>query len=112
MGKAPAFMFYASDFFVDVAHWSNEDVGVYIRLLCKQWVDGQVNGHPNGLAYAVGLTPDQFLPIWERIKHKFESDGKGGYINKRLEQTRQIQKEYRDKLSKGGKKGAKKRWNQ
>jgi len=33
MNKAPAFQFYASDFLVDTAEMTNQEVGAYIRLL-------------------------------------------------------------------------------
>jgi len=42
MGKKPAFFFYASDFLVDTAEWTAQEVGVYIRLLCHEWVNGSI----------------------------------------------------------------------
>ena len=40
--KAPAFQFYAADFLVGTSDMTNEEVGIYIRLLCHQWAKGFV----------------------------------------------------------------------
>lgn len=40
MPKDPAFLFYASDFLTGTTFMSNEQVGIYIRLLCAQHQHG------------------------------------------------------------------------
>ena len=40
MGKAPAFQLYAADFFMDTIGWSDVEVGIYIRLLLLEWING------------------------------------------------------------------------
>lgn len=40
--KDPAFLFYASDFMMGTAFFSNEQVGKYIRLLCAQHQHGGI----------------------------------------------------------------------
>ena len=41
MGKAPAFQFYASDFVMGTAEMSAHDVGVYMRMLCHEWLSSE-----------------------------------------------------------------------
>jgi len=108
MNKSPAFQFYASDFLVDTAEMTNQEVGAYIRLLSHQWVNGGLNGDPNRLANAVGIG---LLEVWDDIKHKFELCEDGKYRNPKLEKVRQTQINYRNKQSAAGKKGAAKRWD-
>lgn len=108
MNKSPAFQFYASDFLVDTAEMTNQEVGAYIRLLSHQWVNGGLNGDPNRLANAVGIG---LLEVWDDIKHKFELCEDGKYRNPKLEKVRQTQINYRNKQSEAGKKGAAKRWD-
>jgi uncharacterized protein YdaU (DUF1376 family) len=48
MNKAPAFQFYASDFLADTASWTAEEVGVYVRLLASEWVNGCIPPMPQG----------------------------------------------------------------
>ncbi len=45
--KAPAFQMYAQDFDMDTASWSNDEVGIYVRLLNYEWVNG---GLPSDLS--------------------------------------------------------------
>lgn len=42
MTKDPAFTFYTSDFLVGTMYMSNEEVGIYIRLLCSQHQHGGI----------------------------------------------------------------------
>jgi len=108
MNKSPAFQFYASDFLVDTAEMTNQEVGVYIRLLSHQWVNGNLNGDPNRLANVVGI---DLLEVWPEIKHKFELGEDGRLKNPKLEKVRQTQIDYRAKQSEAGKRGAAKRWD-
>ena len=41
-GKPPAFQFYAQDFLTGVMYLTNEEVGIYIKMISKQWTDGQI----------------------------------------------------------------------
>ena len=40
MNKDPAFLFYTSDFLTGTMFMTDEEVGVYIRLLCVQHQHG------------------------------------------------------------------------
>ena len=108
MNKSPAFQFYASDFLVDTAEMTNQEVGVYIRLLSHQWVNNGLNSDPNRLANVVGI---DLLEVWDDIKHKFDLCDDGKLKNSKLEKVRQTQINYRNKQSEAGKRGAAKRWD-
>ncbi len=42
MTKDPAFLFYSSDFLTGTMFMSNEQIGIYIRLLCSQHQHGGI----------------------------------------------------------------------
>jgi len=74
MNKDPAFLFYTQDFITGTMFMSNEDVGIYTRLLCAQ--------HQHG-----GLIPkDAFVSMTSGhplVMSKFIETNEG-YYNKRL----------------------------
>jgi uncharacterized protein YdaU (DUF1376 family) len=107
MAKSPAFQFYAADFLTDTAEMTDQEVGVYIRLLSHQWVNGSLHSDPNRLANGVAIG---VVSVWDELKHKFPVDEDGRRRNPRLEETRQQQQAYRDKQAEAGREGAKKRW--
>ncbi len=76
MAKDPAFMFYTNDFISGTQFMSNEEVGIYIRLLCAQHQHGR-------------LSEKQVLFICKtkdnEVLQKFEIDEDGFYYNLRLE---------------------------
>lgn len=74
MNKDPAFLFYSSDFLTGVSFFSNEEIGLYVKLLCYQ--------HQHG-----GIIPKDFfnnaIALLPNIKSKFiECDD--GFFNERL----------------------------
>lgn len=97
--NAPAFQMYAQDFLTGVMFLTNEEVGIYIRILTKQWTDGKIP--KKRLAFLVGIEWEKFS---DELKEKFED--LGDFIqNKRLENEREKMLNYRKKQSKNGKKG-------
>jgi len=42
MSKSPAFQFYAADFMIGIMGMSDDDVGVYIKMLSTQWLHGSL----------------------------------------------------------------------
>ena len=50
MGKPPAFQFYAAAFLTDTAEWTIQEVGLYIRLLSSQWINGSLPNNKKRLA--------------------------------------------------------------
>jgi hypothetical protein len=79
--KDPAFLFYSSDFLTGVMFMTNEEVGIYIRLLCVQ--------HQKGYASLFEIKAVASGCDVSNILSKFKSrhiDGIGTvYFNERLE---------------------------
>ena len=43
MPKAsPAFQFYPADFLTATAEWTDQEVGIYIRLLANEWINESI----------------------------------------------------------------------
>lgn len=113
MGKAPAFSLYAADFYMDTNSWTTAQVGAYFRLLMYEWVNGPLPADNASRARIAGTDPRNMQKMWSAvIAKKFTTDDAGMYVNKRLEETRQKQKEYQEKQSVKGKKAAEKRWHE
>lgn len=76
MAKDPAFLFYSSDFISGTQFFSNEQIGMYMRLLCAQHQHGR-------------LSEQQVLFICNSLDNevvkKFAKDDSGLYYNLRLE---------------------------
>lgn len=98
MSKPPAFQFYADDFIAGTSDMTNEEVGVYVRLLCYQWSKGAIpsdtdrlnliccgNAKPHAIA-KFGLCEDGMLR------------------NERMEKERSKQAAFREKQAENGKK--------
>ena len=110
MSKSPAFRFYASDFFMDTNTWELDEVGLYLRLLMCQWVNGPLPNDNKKLAKIAGISPKKLSNLIQKVSHKFTSDGNGCFYNKRLEEEREKQSKYLEKQKEHGKKGADSRW--
>ncbi len=103
MTKAPAFQYYPGDFDSDTASWTIEEVGIYQRLLNSEWMNGALPNETQRLALIARCSHEQFLKFWDTVKRKFFENGDGFLYNKRLEETRKMQMEYRKLKSKAGK---------
>jgi uncharacterized phage protein (TIGR02220 family) len=69
--KDPAFLFYSKDWLVDTAEMMPDEKGVYIDLLCYQHQNGSIPSETIRIAKLVGLSADEFEPIWKIISPKF-----------------------------------------
>lgn len=105
MAKSPAFQFYASDFLTDTNSWEVIEVGIYIRLLCTQWVNGSIPNDDERLARIAGVTVAQFKKAWVIVGLKFSPAGNGSLINIKLEDVRIKKKSFLEKQAANGKKG-------
>lgn len=76
MAKDPAVLFYTSDFLASTYHLSNEQVGLFIRLLCQQHLHGRISPEDMPSAEDKGN---------KKILDMFECD-ENGYYNKRMEE--------------------------
>jgi uncharacterized protein YdaU (DUF1376 family) len=77
MGKDPAFLFYSSDFLTGTMTMTNEQVGIYIRLLCLQHQHGRLT--EKDMLYICGTYDKD-------VFDKFKKDEQGMYYNNRLEE--------------------------
>lgn len=76
MAKDPAFLFYPNDFDCATRFFSNEQVGIYLRLLIAQFQNGRLSEkHMN----VICKTYD------EDVFSKFMKDDNGLFYNERLE---------------------------
>jgi uncharacterized protein YdaU (DUF1376 family) len=85
MQKDPAFLFYSSDFLTGTMTMSNEQVGMYIRLLCLMHQRGKLNEKD---MLNICKTYD------EDVFSKFQKDVDGFYYNQRLLFEIQRRKDY------------------
>jgi len=110
MKKSPAFQFYPKDFITDdkVAIMNLEDVGAYILLLSYCWENCGLPTDPDELKEMCG-NPENWQKIWLKVGRCFY-EREGRLHNRRLDEEREKQREWREKSSKGGKRGAKTRW--
>lgn len=105
MSKAPAFQFYASDFLTDTNSWDAIEVGIYIRILSTQWVNGSVPDDEVRLARIAGVDMASFKKAWVFLGLKFELYPDGQLRNPKMEEVRNQQNLYRETARTNGKKG-------
>ncbi len=99
--KAPAFQFYAGDYFIDTFLWSNRELGAYTRLLSFEWTNGPLPNDPKKLAKIAVESPENMAKIWNEIGVKFDEIDGNFLVNSRLEETRQKQINYAESRRKG-----------
>jgi uncharacterized protein YdaU (DUF1376 family) len=96
--KDPAFLFYTNDFDSGTKFFTNEQLGIYVRVLMAQHQHGR-------------LTEKQILFIMGKMDEdvilKFKKDDKGLYFNERLEN----EIERRKSFSNSRRENVKKRYN-
>lgn len=101
MIKDPAFLFYSSDFLTGTIFMTNEQVGIYVRLLCSQHQHG---GIINKINFNSLVNGD------ELIKSKFV-ESEDGYYNERLMREMCIRQKKSNNISLSAKKAWESRKN-
>lgn len=96
MAKPPSFQFYAQDFLTGVMYLTNEEKGIYITMLAKQWTDERIP--KKRLGFLVGIEWDSFS---EELKSKFTDHG-DYLVNNRLEEERIKKVKFIEKQGKNG----------
>lgn len=104
MGKAPAFQFYASDFLTSTSTLSLAAKGAFISYLSWSWVNGPLPESDQERARVIGISPTKERKIWAEIS-RFWTMESSGWINRRLEDTRQKQAENRAIQAEKGRRG-------
>ena len=106
--SSPAFQFYPSDFLNSpkVRRMSMTERGVYITLLCLDWMDGGLPLDLNLVAKDINVKPSQLRAMFEssQLGQCFEEHG-GRYRNDRLIRELKKQTEFRRRQSDNGAKG-------
>jgi len=105
MAKSPAFQFYASDFLTDTQSWDITEVGIYIRLLSNQWVNGSLPKDLIRLSRIAGCTHEEIKKAWVILGFKFLDNSEGNIYNRKLESVREDQKKFKEKQASNGSKG-------
>ncbi len=106
MKDGPAFQLYAADFYMDTVEWSSTQVGIYFRLLMYEWVNGVLPNDEKRLARIAGTDPGNFKKTWAQdIAKKFSPNSDGNLINRRMEEVRLEQQEYRKSQREAGLRG-------
>jgi uncharacterized protein YdaU (DUF1376 family) len=111
--KAPAYQWYPRDFAGDepVQLMSLEEEGAYRRLLDHQWLHGSIPADTQPLARICKNVPvARMRKIWRAVAPCFVEAEPGRLQNRRLERVRAESREYRERQSAAGRRGAEARW--
>ena len=103
MSKSPAFQFYAADFMIGIMGMTDEEVGIYIKMLSTQWLHGSL---PNCKKTIKKMINSRKVPS-EMVMRKFSISDDGFLRNERMEKVREKQKSFAETR----KENANKRWN-
>lgn len=113
-GKLDWFPFYAKDWLTDerVSAMTWEAQGVYLHLLCRQWVTGSLPIHFQLISQSFPKSVRVLRRLWDGGLAEFfpvtiDEDGNEVRRNPRLAKIRKQQEETRLRLSEAGRKGGK-----
>lgn len=96
--KDPAFLFYPADFLIGTMDMTDEEAGIYIRLLCRQHQKGNIRPDLKINGQLMGDLPEEILS-------KFCRDNQGNYYNKRLKAEIDKRVRYSESRKTNGSKG-------
>lgn len=101
----PFFPLYAADFLSSetVVLMDNEGVGVYVKLLCRQWIEGSLPDDTAALARLTGEPEESFARTWEFLESRFPAGDDGRLRNPRLADERDKAESIHSRKSQGGK---------
>jgi len=106
MGKAPAFQFYASDFYMDTIDWTIAETGIYIRLLMSQWINIDLPPEMPRLARIAGCDTRTMQKCWNQCTaKKFNLNDTGRLQNYKLEEIRKTRQDFVKKQEESGRLG-------
>lgn len=106
--KAPSFQFYPRDFIADTTDLTNEEVGAYVRLICRQWMDGSLPSDVASLGrIAGGESPKSMARMWKILSRFFKPHKTvaGALVQGRLEEVRDAAEARRNAQIENGKRG-------
>ncbi len=102
-----AFLFYPTDFIADTTDFSAEEIGIYLRLLCRQWTHGFLRDDLTALAKIAGVSRARMASAWKMLEPCFEPHPSKGHciVQGRMERIRAEALEYHQKRVANGKRG-------
>lgn len=112
MEKSPAFQFYPKDFLVDTALLTNEQCGIYIKLMGFSWIgipgckQTELPNDPATLARIAAVVGEDFLTKIEPVIALFLPGEDGKIYHKRLRKELKKQAKHRKQRVKAGKASA------
>lgn len=89
-----------------VKRLNNEEVGIYLKLLLSQWLDGSLPNNMEDLANICGCQESVMTKSWQRLSDCFTEADNGSLYNEFLEEVREEQRDRYEKRSRAGKAGA------
>lgn len=102
MAKDPAVLWYTSDFLTGTAHFKDDELGFYTRLLAYQHQQGRLS-----IDFVKRACKGNFARKWEAVKDKFVMDENNLLYNERMEAEMARRKKNSDRQSER----VKKRWD-
>lgn len=102
----PYYPMYPTNFDGSTAGWTCEEVGIYVRLLNHEWLNGGLPDDEAQLARICRMSVKKFRGKWENVSTKFTKNGIGKLTNGKMEDVRRERMEYLEKQREFGKIGA------
>lgn len=110
MTKIPSFPLFAQDFDMNTNTWTNEEIGVYLRLLLSEWINGPLPNDTKKLAQIARISQKKFKNLFRICSTKFIQDENGFLINENMEEIRKKVNKLLEQKKNAGIESAKKRW--
>jgi uncharacterized protein YdaU (DUF1376 family) len=111
--RSPAFQHYPKDMLSDFNYLSMtwEQRGILRHLMDLCWLEGPIPDDVKLLARILNMPEEEFKGAWQMVGKCFQANPENAaqLIHPELERQRQIQREWRDKSAKGGRRSAHKR---
>lgn len=103
----PYMRLWVSDLQADLLNMglTDEEFGVYMRLLLVAWKEGSIPLDMKQRARKVAASPARLQKLWPALESKWISDGNGGLVNPRQEREREEATEAHARRVAAGKKG-------
>lgn len=98
--KDPAFLFYSKDWLEGTSEMTSEEKGVYIDLLASQHQKSSLPVETKRLCKLARCGEEEFLKIWEDIKHKFKVNSDNRLVNRKLTEvvTERLERSEKNKI--------------
>jgi len=108
MADFPTMPLYTDALIADTPHLTNEEFGIYMRLLCFAWrtKECRLPSDHKRLAIMVGMTPARFKKTAAPLLDEFFTESGGFFVQKKLKTVRENVERMREQKSYAGKQSA------